>query len=109
MSEPIQCGCELHESEEGRGEFFIASGDAPDFFDAAKEVFDVVAMLVVTAMEAGRRFPAFSGWDTAAGVLGAQIGAKRIGVEALVGHNAVVTQAAPERDNGMQVMLWAGC
>jgi hypothetical protein len=53
MSEPIQCGCELHESEKGDGEFFISSGDAPEFFDTAKEVFDVMAVFVVAAMEAG--------------------------------------------------------
>lgn len=109
MSEPIQCGSELHESEEGDGEFFIASGDATEFFDAAKEVFDVVAVPVVTAMEAGWRPPSFSGWNTAAGVLSAQVGAKRIGVEALVGYDAVLTQAAPQRSNGVQVMFWAGC
>jgi hypothetical protein len=109
VSEPIQGGRELDESEEGGGEFFIASGNAAEFFDAAKEIFDVMAMFVVTAMEAGRTPPAFSGWNTAAGVLGVQIGAKCIGVETLVGHGTVVPQAAAERGNGVQVRLRARC
>ena len=66
-----------------------------------------MAVSVVAAMEAVRRFPTFSGWNTAAGVLRAQIGAKCIGVETFVGHDTVTTQAAPQRNNGVQVMLRA--
>jgi hypothetical protein len=42
-------------------------------------------------------------------MLRAQIGAKGIGIETFVGDDTVMTQAAPQRNNGVQVMLRAGC
>ena len=42
-------------------------------------------------------------------MLRAQVGAEGIGVETFVGYDTVMTQAAPQRGNGVQVMLRAGC
>ena len=108
MSEPIQGGSEQHEGEESDGELFVAGGDAPELLNAPKEVFDVVAMPVVTAMEAGWMPAALSGRNAAPGVLCAQIGTESIGVEALVGHDPVTAQTPPQWSHGEQVVLRAG-
>ena len=108
MSEPIQDGGEQHEGEESGGELFVAGGDAPKLLQAAKEVFDVMAMPVVTAMEAGGMPAALSGRNAAPGVLRAQLGAESISVEALVGHDPVAAQTPPQWSHGKQVVLRAG-
>lgn len=108
MSEPIQGGGEQHESEERGGELFVAGGDAPEPLNAPKEVFDVVAMPVITAMEAGGMPAALPGRNAAPGVLRAQIGAESIGVEALVSHDSVTAQTPPQWSYGEQVVLRAG-
>lgn len=84
MSEPIQGGSEQHEGEE------------------------VVAMPVITAMEAGWMPAALSGRNAAPGVLCAQIGAESIGVEAFVGHDPVTVQTPPQWSHGEQVVLRDG-
>ena len=108
MSEPIQGGSEEHEGEESDGELFVAGGDAPEFLNAPKEVFDVVAMPVITAMEAGWMPTASSGRNAASGVLRAQIGTESIGIEALVGHDPVTAQTPPQWSHSEQVVLRAG-
>ena len=90
MREPIQdCG-ELHEGEKRRGEFLVARADAAVFFDAAEEVFDLMATTVIPAMKPGRLAAAASGRNAAGRVLPPQPIPKRVGVEAFVGHATVV-------------------
>ena len=108
MGEPIQCGGELDEGQESGRELVVAGGNASEFLNAAKEIFDVVAMPVVAAMEPGRMTATVSGRNTAAGMLRAQAGAETIGVESLVGHDPVMAQAPPQRGHGAQVVLRAG-
>lgn len=108
LSEPIQSGGKLHEGQESEGELLVAGGDAPEYFDAGKEICDVMAVPVVTAMESSRMVAAPSRRDSTAGTLRAQIGAETIGVEALVGHDPVTPQAPPWRGHGVQVVLRAG-
>lgn len=107
MSEPIQGGREQHEGEESGGEFIVAGGNALESLNAPKEIFDVVAMPVITAMEAGGLPPAFLG-GIQHGECCAQLGAESIGVEALVGHDAVMAQTPPQWSHGEQVVLRAG-
>ena len=72
MSEPIEHGGELDEGQEGDGELVVAGGDAAVFFDAAEEVFNVMAVSVVAAMEPGRMTTTPPGGNATTGVLGAQ-------------------------------------
>lgn len=44
MSVPIADGRKLDEAEQGAGELVVASGNAAVCFDAAEEVFDLMAM-----------------------------------------------------------------
>lgn len=53
MNEPIDHRSEMDEGEKGGREFFVAGGDAAHGFDAAKEVFDVMTVAIVSAVEAG--------------------------------------------------------
>ena len=108
MSEPIEHCRELNEAEERRGELFVASADATVAFDAAEEVFDLMAAPVVAAVEgngpAARAFP----WDADARALPTQPRAKRIGIEALVRHRAVTTQARQQGFDRIQIMALSG-
>ena len=69
MSEPIEHGGKLSEAEERRSEIFIARADAAVAFDAADEIFDPVAALVVAAMEGYWPAAVALGRDADAGAL----------------------------------------
>ena len=89
MSEPIEDGGEVNEADEGFGEFVVTGGDAALDFDAAEEVFDLMAAAVVAAMKSDRLTASAFGWNAATGPLLAQFLAKDISVESLVGDNPV--------------------
>lgn len=72
MREPIKhCG-ELNQSQESGGEFFVASADATQGFDAAEEVLHLMAVPIIPAMKARRVPSAALGRDAAVRVLSAQ-------------------------------------
>jgi len=107
MSEPIHDRGEMNEAQEGAGEFIVSSADSTLGFDAAKEVLDLMALPVVTAVETGRPQPTAFGRDAAAGVLGAQARPEDIGIEALVGHDPAMAHADQHWDHGVLVVLLA--
>ena len=107
MSEPIHDRSEVNEAQEGAGEFIVASADPTLGFDAAEEVFDLMALPVVTAVEAGGPQPTAIGRDAAAGALGEQARPEDIGIEALVGHDPAMAHAGRQGDHGVLVVLLA--
>lgn len=108
MTEPIHDRSEVNEAQEGAGEFIVASADPALRFDAAEEVFNLMALPVVTAVEAGRPQPTAFGRDAATGALIAQIRPKDIGIEGLVGHDPATAHASQHREHGVLVVLLAG-
>ena len=108
MSEPIEDRGELNEAEKSRGELFVASADTPVAFDAAKEIFHLVATAIVAAMESHRPAARAFRRDANARALSAQPRAESIGIEALVGDGAMTTHAGQQRFDGDQVMSLPG-
>lgn len=91
MNEPIDHRSELDKGQKGGREFFVAGGDAAHGLDAPKEVFDVMAVSVVSAVEVGGLSATAFGRNAAASALGPQPAAEVVGVKALVGYD----KAAP--------------
>jgi len=104
MNEPIEDSGELNEGEEGGGEFFVAGADASVAFNPAEEIFDLMPVAIVAAVERdGVTARAF--WrDAGAGALTPQFGAQGIGVEALVADGSATAQAAEQWIDGVQIM-----
>ena len=100
MSEPIKHGGELDEGQEGGGELVVAGGDPTVFFDATEEVFDVLAIPVVVAMEPGRTEATLSGWNATAGMLGAQTVPEPISVEPFISYDPMVRHTPQPRRAG---------
>ena len=107
MSEPIEHGGKLNETEEGRCELFVACADAAVALDAAEEVFDQMSAPVVAAVESHRPAAGAFRRDADARALPAQACAKRIGIEALVGHCAAPSQAGQQWFDGIQIIALA--
>lgn len=77
-------------------------------FDAAKEVFDVMAVAIVSAVEAGGLPATAFRRNATASALGAQPAAEVVGVKALVRHDEAVPSPREHGLDGQQVMAGAG-
>ena len=108
MSEPIQNRGELNKGEKRLGEFLVAHADAEVFFDAAEEVFDLMATAIVAAMKPGRLAAAPSGRNAAERVLPSQPSPEGVGVEAFIGHATMATQGGRQRCHRVQIMPGTG-
>ncbi len=108
MSEPIQDGGELDEGEKSAREFVVASGDAAEAFDPAKEVFDVVSAAVVAVMEADGSATIAARRDTNSGALLPKVCTEAVGIECLVADRTLVPQSRNDRGDCLEVMLLAG-
>ncbi len=107
MSEPIKRYREVNEAEIGLGEFVVASGDSAVGLNPAKEVFDLVAMPVVTAMVACRLESVPARRDAGSAAMGQQVRTEGRRIEALVGDNPAFTAVSQQRQNGMLIVARA--
>jgi hypothetical protein len=105
MREPIKDGCELNEPKKGLGEFVVPSGDATMTLDAAEEIFDMMAVPIITAVKGHGNASVATGSDAATGPLCAEANPEGICIEALVGHNALPAQGEKQRFGRSQVVL----
>ena len=108
MREPIDVGGKVDEAEEGHGEFVVAGRDATVGFDAAEEVFDLVAAPVIAAMETVRLPAVPFRRDAAPAALPPQPLAEFIGVETFIGDDPRATRAPKQRHDGVLVILRTG-
>jgi len=104
MSEPIEHCSELNDGEKRRGELLVSGADAPIAFNAAAEVFDLVAAPAVAAVASNRPPAVLSRRDANAGPLAAQARAERIGIAAFVRDGAMSTQTGQQGLDRMQIV-----
>lgn len=104
MSEPIEGGSEKDEAEESEGEFFVASADAAMTFDPAEEVFDLVAVAIIPAMESDGAAARTFGRNANSRALPAEPRAKGVGVEAFVADSTSTTQAGKQWLDRVQIV-----
>ena len=107
MSKPIQDGGELHESEEGDGEFVIAGCHAAEAFESGEEIFDPVAATVVAAMEGHGLAAAAQPSNADPRLLPVKLRPEATRIEAFVANDAFTAKRGPQRLNGFEVMAIA--
>jgi len=108
MSEPVKDRGELNETQEGRSEFIVAGADAAGAFDAAEEVFYLMAVPVVASVKGNPPTAVTFGRNADSGALAPQPGPERVGIEALVGHRLVPAQTPEQRCDGVEIVALAG-
>ena len=105
---PNANGCKSNQIEKSGSEFFVPCGNGSLFFDALKEVFDMVSFFVETFVKGCRRFSISLGRDAGLQAQPVQGPAEVIGVVSFIGEDGPFSAALHQIWSGSHVVALTG-